>query len=1159
MINNLFGGNSLVYYGYVASTGGLNNEQRICIDDNIFTVEDTVYVCQGETVQLDVTGSPTHTYTWTPATNIDNVNSQTPNVWPSVTTTYTVTYNDYCGNPQTDDVLVIVRPPAQPNLGNDTTICQANQITLDAGTYASYLWSTTATTSQTETYTGAGTYSVTVTNSDGCTGIDDIVVSEHTPPLISAGADASVCAGGTASLTATGTGTYVWNTTETTQSISVSPSVNTTYTVTLTDINTCTNSDDVVVSIGTSLNADAGNNVTICDGESTILTASGGVNYNWNTLDVTQSITVSPSVNTTYTVTVDDGAGCTGTATVNVDVNSSPTVDAGLLQSVCNGENISLTASGATSYIWSTTETTTSINITPSTTSYYYVTGTTGTCSHIDSVLVTLNPTPAIDAGNDATICTGGTASLTASGVGTYLWNTTETTQSINVSPITNTTYTVTLTDANNCSSSDIVVVNVGSSIIASAGNDTSICLGNTVLLTANGGTSYLWNNGETTQIISVSPTVHTSYSVTVSDGTSCTGVDDIDVDVNSLPVIDAGVNQSTCEGSAVILTATGGANYIWSSGLNTATINISPTASQYYYVTGTDINNCSNIDSVLVNINSLPIVNLGNDISICQGGNVSLSVSNSGSYFWSTNETTQSIDVSPTSNTQYSITVTDANNCTASDDINIDVTGSINITTSADTTACIGNNVSLSAYGGVNYQWSTGDNSQSISVATTSSSIYYYVTVDDGSNCSGIDSVLVNSYANPNVDAGTNQQICGGGLVFLNATGANQYIWSNGVTTSNNNVAPTATTTYIVTGTDMNGCSSSDNVTVSVIGDISMTISHSPSIVCPGEQVIITTNIVGGTPPYTIYLDDGTVVSPPLIMIPEQTTVITMTAVSSSCNSSVSATDTIKVLDVPVPTFTSDITDGCVPLSVAFNNTNTETGLSYKWNFGNYGNNISYVKNPVQTYFESGIFDVTLTLTTADNCKSSTTITNMINAFPKPIAKFYADPPVVSVIKTEISFFNLSIDNYNNYWAFGDGDSSLLVNPSHNYNPNYLGDFVVELVVESDRGCKDTVRSIIKVEDVATMYVPTGFTPDNDGINDMFIVKASGVDMDDFSMNIYDRWGEIIYTFNDIYSGWDGKIKGKTVESGVYTWLVVYKDFTGVQYTKSGAVTVIR
>jgi len=293
--------------------------------------------------------------------------------------------------------------------------------------------------------------------------------------------------------------------------------------------------------------------------------------------------------------------------------------------------------------------------------------------------------------------------------------------------------------------------------------------------------------------------------------------------------------------------------------------------------------------------------------------------------------------------------------------------------------------------------------------------------------------------------------------------------------------------------------------------------------------------------------------------MLPEQTTVITMTAVSSSCNSSVTATDTIKVYDVPLPSFSSDITEGCVPLRVAFNCNNTEVGLSYKWNFGNYGNNISNVKNPVQTYFESGLFNVTLSLTTANGCKRSATISDMINVFPKPNAKFYAEPPVVSVIKPEVSFFNLSTDNYNNYWSFGDGDSSLTVNPNHNYNPNNLGNFIVKLVVESDKGCKDTSKSVIKVEDIATLYVPTGFTPDNDGINDIFMVKASGVDLDDFEMKIYDRWGEIIYSFSDIYSGWDGKIKGKTVESGVYKWLVVYKDFTGVFYTKSGNVTVIR
>ena len=1154
----IFGGSNMVYWGFTASTGGLNNLQKVCIDDNIFTVEDTVYVCQGESVQLDVTGSPSHTYTWSPATNIDDIHSQTPMVWPSVNTTYTVTYDDYCGNQQTDDVVVIVYPVPQPDLGVDEAICQGASINLDAGTWNSYLWSS-GTTNQTETFTGAGTYSVTVTNSDGCEGSDDIIVTELTPPSIDAGADVSVCSGGATILTATGSGTYQWSTNETTQAITVAPVVNTTYTVTLTDANNCTNTDDVVVSIGSALTPSITSDTTICNGENVTLTAGGGTTYSWDSGDATPSITVAPNSTTTYNVTVTDGGTCTGTASVTVSVNPSPIVDAGVNESVCNGGSVTLTASGANSYVWSTTETTANINITPINSAYYYVTGTSSGCSSIDSVYVTVNPIPSVDAGNDATICTGGSAALSATGIGSFVWSTTETTQSVTVSPTTNTTYTVTLTDANNCTAIDNVVVNVGSSIVASAGNDTTICDGSSITLTANGGTTYLWSTSETTQNITVTPGVHTSYSVTVTDGTTCSGTDDVTIDINPLPNIDAGVYQEVCSGSNVDLTAAGGVNYLWSNGSTTQTISFSPSVSQYYYVTGTDVNLCSNNDSVLVDVNLIPTVDLGNDISVCQGSTVNLSVASIGTYLWSTGETTQNINLTPTTTQNISVTVTNANNCSNNDDINIDVSGNISISTSADTVSCIGNSVNLSASGGVNYTWSTGANSASISVTVGSSNMYYYVTVDDGGGCSGVDSILVSYYSNPIVDAGNTVAICGGETVTLTATGANQYVWDNGTTNAINNVTPLSTTTYTVTGTDVNGCSANDMVTVNVAGDITLTIMHSPGIVCPGEQVVLTTSITGGTPPYTISLDDGTIISPPLILVPEQTTVINIIASSSSCNSTVTASDTIKVYDVPVPVFTSSITSGCVPLVVGFNNSNTELGLTYSWDFGNFGNNFSNDKNPTQIYFEDGVFDVSLTLTTQEGCKGTTTIDNLITAYPLPDAKFYAEPMVVNILDPVVDFYNISTDNYSNYWSFGDGDSSLIISPSHKYNSNTLGDFLVNLVVISEYGCKDTAKSYIKVEDIATMYVPTAFSPDNDGINDIFKVSAYGIDTDNFILIVYNRWGEAIFETKDLFTGWDGKYNMKMSQVGVYSYLVVYKDFTGIEYTKSGVFNLIR
>ena len=119
----------------------------------------------------------------------------------------------------------------------------------------------------------------------------------------------------------------------------------------------------------------------------------------------------------------------------------------------------------------------------------------------------------------------------------------------------------------------------------------------------------------------------------------------------------------------------------------------------------------------------------------------------------------------------------------------------------------------------------------------------------------------------------------------------------------------------------------------------------------------------------------------------------------------------------------------------------------------------------------------------------------------------------------------------------------------------------MVELIAISNYGCKDTAEHLIRVKDIFTLYVPTAFSPDNDGINDFFFTTGTGIDTDNFNLKVYDRWGEIIWQTNDYFAKWDGRAKGgeKLVEIGTYTWLVTCKDFEKNEHQKMGTVTVIR
>jgi hypothetical protein len=267
---------------------------------------------------------------------------------------------------------------------------------------------------------------------------------------------------------------------------------------------------------------------------------------------------------------------------------------------------------------------------------------------------------PTANAGADVTINNGESTTLTASGGGTYLWNTGETTASITVSPSTTTTYSVTV-NQNGCEASDDVTVTVNGSgtVTANAGADQTICEGESATLTASGGTDYLWNTGETTASITVTPSATTTYTVTVSEnGNSDT--DDVTVVVNALPNVTVSDDSTILEGDYITLSASGANSYLWSNGATEANIAVNPSVTTTYSVKGY-INNCYDEKEVTVSVVEQVIAYAGEDTTICAGEAVILTASGGDNYLWNTGETTQSINVSPTESTSYSVVVSNS------------------------------------------------------------------------------------------------------------------------------------------------------------------------------------------------------------------------------------------------------------------------------------------------------------------------------------------------------------------------------------------------------------------------------------------------------------------------------------------------------------------
>jgi len=566
---------------------------------------------------------------------------------------------------------------------------------------------------------------------------------------------------------------------------------------------------------GSANQVSASEDSTLCLGDTAALLATGANSYLWSTGETSETIAVTPNVTTTYTVTGTHSDSSTSEDSVTVTVNETPTVDAGLDQTICEGESVVLTAAATNGSItWSNGATTASITVSPTNTTTYTVTVNSNGCFASDDVTVTVNALAIADAGNDITIVNGESATLTASGGSVYNWSTGETTSSIVVNPTSDTTYSVIVSNVSGCSSEDTVNVIVVGAIVAYAGEDVSICLGESTTLTASGGFNYQWSTGETTQSISVNPTQTTSYSVTVSNqDQSVSDTDSVTVTVFDLPIADVSNDVAIASGQSATLFATGGDTYLWSTGETGNSITVTPTTDTTYTVIAYNAGGCSDEDTVTIYVIEEVIADAGEDLTICEGDSVTLTASGGDTYLWNTGETTESITVSPFNTTIYTVIVSDQFT-SDTDDVSVTVNPLPVVSAGDDVTINEGESVTLYGSGGNTYLWSTGDTNANISVSPTVTTTYTISTTING--CSDTDEVTVTVNNVVNASAGEDQETCPGENVTLTASGGDTYVWSTGETTQQIMVSPEETTTYSVLATTAAG-SGSDDVIINV------------------------------------------------------------------------------------------------------------------------------------------------------------------------------------------------------------------------------------------------------------------------------------------------------------------------------------------------------
>ncbi len=1060
----------------------------------------SVFICNGANATLDA-GISGMTYLW-------NTGATTQAITISAGGTYTVTVTDAFGCSATASSTATLGNSLNVTLPT-VSFCQGDSTVIDPGyTGYQYSWSNGATTQAITVY-NAGTYVLTITDTaTGCTGT--ITAAASVNPLPAANFTATnVCIGNTTSFTdisniVTGTITsWSWDFGDGGVSGAQNPahtfSTSGSQTISLTIFSStgCTASYTGTVSVNplpvanfTSLNSCQNSNAVFIDLSSV---SSGNItSYNWSFGDgstgtqqnPTHSYATSGNFNVTLLVTT--AGGCTNSITQPVTVYPLPvasftntTVCIGAASAFTNTSTIS--AGGITSVSWSFGDLGTSTSSNPS--HAYSTSGTfnvtlvvtsSNGCTDTVTQPVTVNALPVANAGTDQHICIGSAATLTATGGTSYLWSPgNATTASISVNPSTNNTYSVTVTNANGCVANDAINIYVHALPTVNAGVDQNICNGSTATLssTASGSVTYLWTPGAlTSQTVSVNPVTTTNYIVTATDAYGCIARDTVRVMVNPIPAINAGPDQTICNGSTISLVASGAPNLTWYPGnISGSTMLVTPNANSTYIVVGISAAGCQSSDSINVVVNPVPVVNIPPTF-VCQGLSTTLDAGNIGSvYSWSTGETTQTITVSDSGS--YAVVVTTPNGCSTLGNAQVTTGGAVvgNPTVLA---LCTGQSGTLSAgNAGSSYLWSNGATTQNITVNTAGT---YTVQVTDINGCSAsfANSVSVNpipvpAFIAPPVCFGspttfTNQSSISSGSIIGNLWG-----FGNGYSAS----AVNPSYTYSYTGsygvtlvvTSAAGCSASITQYVSIYQVPNA--AFSTTAVCLNSNSNYTDQSTAGSGTITDWqwdFGDGTTYNGQTASHNYSTAGTFST--SLIVTSSYGCIDTVQhqVLVNGLPTADFMVANVCDQSAVAaLNNSTSNYGsiTSYQWLMGD--GSTSSLQNPTYTFGDTGTYNMQLVVTTSLGCTD--TISNLVEVYPMPVADFST---VAGCQNSTMPFTNLTTISSGNIlsysWNFGDGTATVQSNPTHSYTTTST--FTVTLIATSNNSCRDTISYPITV-----------------------------------------------------------------------------------------------
>ena len=713
--------------------------------------------------------------------------------------------------------------------------------------------------------------------------------------------------------------------------------------------------------------------------------------------------------------------------------------------------------------------------------------------------------------GNDQSACGGGGGNSYSSGVNTIITNGNGQTPGNNSDPL----LTAGLAKGGNKGGNNAAQGGNGLVFISwdttpppppSIIGDSTVCSGESAVLVVKGATSYLWSNGSTNDSITVSPTINTTYKV-VTGSSACLDSAFFTIQVFPTPGASISGNTSICMGDSTVLTASGNGNYTWSTGSTNPSITVFPFTDSIFRVLVENTEKCKDSAEVTVKVNPSPVASF-NVTDGCLYDTVNLSnnstISNGTiqSWKWLFGDGTTGLVKTPKhlytdSAGTYTITLIAISDSGCTDTTQKTVTRFPipNANFSPDT-VCLRDStrfkdLSTVSLGTINtWSWNFGDGT-TLQGVKNPTHLYplgsYFVGLVVTSDKGCVDDTLKSIGVYPTPTAGfyyTDSCINQQPIAFFDTSKAPlgstliKWDWNMGDGNFYTNTNP------------QHNFSLSNNYAV---------------------ELVVTTD--------------------------------------KSC------TDTVqKIITIhPKPTadFTTTITAGCTPVCLTFTDASSGTINSWEWILGN--DTTSNIQNPKTCYVIPNSYDISLIATNTFGCKDTIKKPNYITVWALPIPDFIANPETTNTLNTEISFTDLSSGNTdNNNWVFYDADSTIgntIEKETRFTFPVDTGNYPIKLITTSPEGCVDSVTKYIKINPHFAIYIPNAFTPNQDGINDTFFPKGIGISDTNYTLYIYDRWGEILFISNDKNVPWNGIAHQNGgvdfVEQGVYSWKLEVTDIT--------------